>query len=97
MELDANDTFTLSRLIDNLKSVIPFSDWPNVEKGLKILKVFRNKEGHVAAIWHKYHAKNYRDIEGAVKLFYSEVFDEEIDFQIFMEAEDKGIFSIKEK
>ncbi len=95
-ELESDDTFTLSPLIDNLRRIINFTDWPTVEKGLKILKVFRNKEGHVAVFWHKYKAQNYRDIEAAIRLFYQEAFDEEVDFQIFMEESDNGQFKISD-
>ncbi|MGN6402327.1 MAG: hypothetical protein ACTHMD_17845 [Flavisolibacter sp.] len=95
-ELEAEDTFTLSPLIDNLKKVVTFSDWTTIEKGLKILKVFRNKEGHVAVLWHKYKPQNYRDIEAAMTLFYKEAFEEDVEFQIFMEETDNGVFKITE-
>ena len=95
-ELEAEDTFTLSPLIDNLKKVVAFTDWATIEKGLRILKVFRNKEGHVAVLWHKYKAQNYRDIESAMTIFYKEAFGEDIEFQIFMEEDDNGVFKITE-
>lgn len=95
-DLEPEETFTLSPLIDNLTRVTNFTDWPTVEKGLKILKVFRNKEGHVAVLWHEYKAQNYRDIEAAIKLFYQDVFNETIGFHIFMEDADKGQFKISE-
>lgn len=95
-ELDAENTFTLSPLIDNLKKVISFTDWTTIERGFKILKVFRNKEGLVAVLWHKYKAQNYRDIESAMTLFYKEVFGEDIEFNIFIEETDKGVFKINE-
>lgn len=93
-ELEAEDTFTLSPLIDNLKKVVTFTNWTIIEKGLKILKVFRNKEGHVAVLWHRYKAQNYRDVESALTLFYKEAFEEDIEFSIFMEDTDKGVFKI---
>lgn len=94
-ELNKYDTFTLSQLIDQFKNVLTFSDWATIEKGLKILKVFRNKEGHVAAMWHTFNDSNYRDIEKAVILIYREVFDEDLTFTIAMVAGDKGQFKIR--
>lgn len=95
-ELEVEDTFTLSPLIDNLKKIVAFTDWATIEKGLKILKVFRNKEGHVAVLWHTYKAQNYRDIELAIRLFYKEAFEEDIEFEIFMEENNNGLFKITE-
>jgi len=95
-ELESDNTFTLSPLIDNMKKIVVFTDWPTIEKGLKILKVFRNKEGHVAVLWHRYKAQNYRDIESGMTLFYKEAFNEDIEFQIFMEEHDNGLFKITE-
>ena len=95
-ELNEDNTFTLNPLLDSLKNVIAFTDWKTVENGLKILKVFRNKEGHVVTLWHKYSSKNYRDIESSITSLYMEAFNEQIDFRISMEENDKGQFKIKE-
>lgn len=96
-ELDEDDTFTLGPLLDNLNKITSFSEWQEIEKGLKILKVFRNKEGHVATIWHKFNPQNYRDIETSIKLIYRDVFNEALDFHIYMENNDKGKFKIHSK
>ena len=93
-ELNADDTFTLGPLLDNLNKITTFTQWPEIEKGFKILKIFRNKEGHVATIWHKFNPQNYRDIETSIKLLYKDVFNEVIDFHIYMEDNDKGKFKI---
>jgi hypothetical protein len=93
-ELDVNDTFTLNPLINYLNHVIVLADWPTVERGLKILKVFRNKEGHVAVMWHKYDVTNYRDIEASVIQLYQDAFNEQIDFKISIGKADKGVFKI---
>ncbi len=95
-ELEVEETFTLSPLIDKLEMVLTFTDWIIVERGLKILKVFRNKEGHVAVFWHNYIAQNYRDIEAAITMFYQDAFNENIEFKIFMEEKEKGQFKIEE-
>lgn len=54
--------------------------------------MFRNKEGHIAVLWHKYDSNNYRAIENAIKKFYSDAFNEKIEFNISMESKDKGQF-----
>ena len=92
--LNADDTFTLGPLLGKLNKITTFTQWSEIEKGFKILKVFRNKEGHVATIWHKFNPQNYRDIETSIKLLYKDVFNEVIDFHIYMEANDKGKFKI---
>lgn len=94
-ELNKYDTFTLAQLIDQFQNLIPFSDWATIEKGLKILKVFRNKEGHVATMRHTFNDSNYRDIENAIILLYREAFDEELIFNIAMAPGDKGQFKIR--
>src|ERR1700693_2359114 len=45
--LEAADTLTLGQLIDSLKNVVTLQKSAVVTSGLKIAKVFRNKEGHV--------------------------------------------------
>lgn len=95
-ELDAKDTYTLSPLIQNINKIIDFSNWAVIQKGLNILKVFRNKEGHVAVMWHKYDPGNYRDIEASVIAFYLDVFGEQLDFRIAMESKERGKFEIRE-
>ena len=94
-ELDKYDTFTLHQLISQVQNVITFSNWAVIEKGLKIMKVFRNKEGHVAAMWHKFNDRNYRDIEKTIILLYKEAFNEDLVFTIAMAPEDKGQFKIR--
>lgn len=94
-EFEATDTFTLDPLLNNLNSVFKFEDWKSIERGLKILKVFRNKEGHVAVNNHEYKKENYRDIEKSIKAIYQKVFDEKLEFKISMEKSDKGKFKVK--
>lgn len=74
--LDCTDTFTLAKLIDHLSRVLTLTDKEIVLKGLRIAKVFRNKEGHVVVASHKFDATNYRDIEAALVLLYVQAFGE---------------------
>jgi hypothetical protein len=86
--LDPANTYTLSVLIDNISEIITTTDQKMLEKGLKIAKVFRNKEGHVAVLWHKPDRQNYTDIENSIIEIYEKGFDESLDFQIsFLDGE----------
>lgn len=93
-DLKPENTFTLTRLRDHVRTVANFTDWAKVEKGFKILTVFRNKEGHVVSISHNYRAKDYRTIEEAIVLFYQDIFQENINFHISMEDDEIGEFKI---
>ena len=79
-ELEATNTFTLDPLLINLNGIFKFDDWNSIERGLKILKVFRNKEGHVAVNSHEYKKENYVDIEQSIIAIYKKVFDETLEF-----------------
>ena len=94
-DLKPENTFTLTRLRDHVRNVVNFTDWPKIEKGFKILTVFRNKEGHVVSITHKYKAENYRAIESSIIGFYKDVFDETLKFHISMVDDEVGEFEIE--
>ena len=61
-------------------------------KGFKIAKVFRNKEGHVATLWHGYAEENYTDIETAFVQFYKIAFSEKLKIQFSFEKNEESIF-----
>ena len=90
--LDKTDTYTLAVLIDNLKRIFPNEDITKIKRGLNIAKVFRNKEGHVVALWHDFDPENYSDIELSITEIYRLGFDEGIEYKISMEPEEKAIF-----
>lgn len=93
--LNPTDTYTLNSLIDNISKVITFNNHSQCERGLKIAKVFRNKEGHVAVLWHKADRQNYTDIEDCITEIYQKGFDEALDFKISFLDGEPAIFSIK--
>lgn len=83
-----DDTFTLNTLIDNLWDIIKPINHSTFEKGLRIAKVFRNKEGHVAVLWHKADRQNYTDIENCIIEIYDKGFNEKLNFKIsFLDGE----------
>lgn len=90
--LNPSDTYTLNSLIDNLPELLSKKEF--YEKGLKISKVFRNKEGHVASLWHKADKNNYSEIEKSIIYIYKEGFDEKLNFKISFLDGDSAEFSI---
>jgi len=64
-------------------------------KGLKIAKVFRNKEGHVVLPWHDFEPQNYVDIEKSIISIYKTSFSEDLDIKIAMANGDRPLFEIK--
>jgi len=92
--LNPADTYTLNSLIDNVSEIINSSNHSDFEKGLKMAKVFRNKEGHVAVLWHKADRQNYTDIENCITEIYDNGFDEKLNFKISFLDGESAIFSI---
>lgn len=99
---DVNDTFSFSQLIDQLPRTHLFAkstpdEQAKILKALKIAKVFRNKEGHVATLWHKYDFTNYSDIENGLVSFYKMAFEQNLKVQFAFERNEKSMFVIAQK
>ena len=77
-QLKDDDTFTLNQLIDQFGKVENLASDQSVMKGLRIAKVFRNKEGHSVTEQHAFDASNYQDIECALRMMYCRAFGERI-------------------
>ncbi len=94
-DFSKNKTFTFNELLQKLFKIIDFGDErAEIEKGLRIAKVFRNKEGHVVTISHEYVAQNYRDVEGCLKLLYRNVFNEKLSIFIAFGKNEIGEFEV---
>ena len=93
--LNPMETFTLNSLIQNLKPLIQTGNWKEIEKGLKIAKVFRNKEGHVAVYWHKADPENYSSIEKSIIEIYKVGFNQVLNFQVSFENDEKAEFYLE--
>lgn len=74
--LAADDTYMLGDLIDNLWKVPAVGSLGALDRGLRIAKVFRNKEGHVVLPAHKFNPQDYRDIEQSLVAVYLRGFGE---------------------
>ena len=92
-----DETFQLGILIDHLEKVIVLNDSKTILKGLKIAKVFRNKEGHVVTSSHAFDASNYRDIESALRELYRGAFDEILKVQFSLAPNETPIWQIRAK
>lgn len=90
-----DDTYTLNKLIDGLKAVHKFNDHRTLVKGLKIAKVFRNKEGHVAVFWHEFDRQNYLDIAEALRILYFEGFNERLKLHVSVASGEKSEFLVE--
>lgn len=87
--LKLDDTFTFDQLISALprlekdrlndnKHTVP----PEITEGLRIAKVFRNKEAHIITDTHDYNEKDYGILEKCMKRIYKDWFKETLEFQI---------------
>jgi hypothetical protein len=87
--MELSDSYTLSALVDNLSKVLRLKDEQRALKGLRIAKVFRNKEGHLVTRIHEFDVANYRDIEASLVLLYEQAFAERLEVRIsFKEGEE---------
>lgn len=91
-----DNTHTFNDLLGNLHKVFSFSDISKIRKGLKIAKVFRNKEGHVVLARHKFDRRNYTDIEIALANLYKEGFSEDLRIKFSLETNEKPVWKISQ-
>jgi len=90
-----DDTITFSKLIEVLYKIEDFgNDKKVIDKGLRIAKVFRNKEGHVVVLWHDYEPENYRDIEASLVAFYKTAFKKKIQLHFSVGDGEQAVFNV---
>ncbi len=94
IQLDANQTFMLNDLIENLSKVVQLHNKNLTLKGLKIAKVFRNKEGHGVTNAHKFVAPNYTDIAISLSVLYHEAFGEKLSVQFSMAPNENAVWRV---
>jgi hypothetical protein len=76
--LNGADTYMLGTLIDHLAGTVTLQHPPVVTEGLRIAKVFRNKEGHVVTATHRFEPQSFRAIEAALVELYADAFRERL-------------------
>lgn len=95
-DFKTDNTLTLNQLIEKLLNIEDAYNHPEkVLKGLKIAKVFRNKEGHVSLYRHDFVPQNYTDIEVSLADIYKTSFSETLDIKISFADGDEFKFKIK--
>lgn len=93
-QLNPYDTFTLAQLTDQLRKVLPLSSPTSVLEGLRVAKVFRNKEGHVVTRTHRFDPSSYQAIERALVEIYSCAFGEDLSVRFAVAHGERGTWRV---
>jgi len=87
-EFDPDETHKFDHLINWIPKIIPTPQSSDVTIGMKVAKVLRNKEGHVATPSHRYEEDSYRAVEAALKSVYREIFGVKLTVKVaFLQSE----------
>jgi hypothetical protein len=92
--LNPAETYQLDQLITQLKNITNLPKPDVVLRGLKIAKVFRNKEGHVVTRAHKYDRSSYRAIEVALTELYLRAFQEKLVVRFSVGHKERGAWRV---
>ena len=95
-ELDATNTYKFDDLITHLSDVVTLTEPALVDRGLKIVKVFRNKEGHCVTSSHKFDPTNFEDIAHSIRCVYESVFSQRLDVVFAMAKNEKSVWRLKQ-
>lgn len=97
--LDDSNTFTLNFLIQHLRSdkVVQLDDKDSTLKGLRIAKVFRNKETHMVTPRHTFDESNYEDIATSLCSLYRDAFSEELSVRFSLAPNERGYWRVKRR
>jgi len=93
-QLDEDQTFLFDNLICRLEKVTSLESGEAVLNGLKIAKVFRNKEAHLVTSKHDFDSSNYRDIETSLKELYRIGFDESLVVRFSLAPNEQPLWAI---
>jgi hypothetical protein len=94
VKLTETETFMLNDLIEHFHQVIQLPHPDVVRKGLRIAKVFRNKEGHVVTPAHTFDQSNYRNIEASLTLIYQVAFGQTLTVRFSVAPNEKAAWTI---
>ena len=92
--LEPGETYMLNDLIQCLHKVPAISALGPLEPGLRIAKVFRNKEGHVVVRGHKFNPQEYREVEKALVGIYARGFGQTLKVTISMGLNEKAAWKL---
>lgn len=94
VQLDAHKTYMLNDLILNLPKVVQLQDMDITLKGLKIAKVFRNKEDHVVTYTHTFDKSNYSDIASSLSALYQDAFGENLSVRFSLAPNERSVWRV---
>jgi hypothetical protein len=89
-----DQTYMLNNLIEKLGSVLPAGLGDDLSRGLRIAKVFRNKEGHTVLPTHQFDPSNYRDIEASLTIIYDRAFGENLRARFSVAQGEVGLWKV---
>jgi len=89
-----DQTFMLNDLVEKLPKILVMLDGKQTLKGLKIAKVFRNKEGHVITTAHIFDAANYTDIAASLSALYRDAFREKLSVRFAIAQKEKAVWRV---
>lgn len=92
--LKKDKTLSLRELIEHLSKVLTLRDQVVTLNGLKIAKVFRNKEGHGVTRKHKFDSSNYRDIERSLIALYEDAFAERLSVHFSIAPKEPAVWRV---
>lgn len=90
--LNGSETYSLNLLIESLEVIVNLQNQNGsvVNDGLKIAKVFRNKEGHVVTERHTFDPDNFRVIEKALCALYEVAFLERLTVRFSLKPRERA-------
>jgi hypothetical protein len=94
VQLAVDNTVMLHNLIEKLHIVVPLQNKDSTLKGLKIAKVFRNKEGHGVTRTHVFEPTNYIDIASSLTDLYRDAFGEKLFVRFSLAPDERAVWRI---
>ena len=86
-------TVKFDRLIPHLAAVLDSGPLPQVEAGLKVAKVFRNKEGH-GVLSQQFVRSSYTAIENALSELYLQAWSKSVSVTFSLGPNEKGVWKL---
>ena len=95
VDLAPDNTYTLDHLIRGLPKVPAIGSLGQRDVGLRIAKVFRNKEGHVVLLRHKFNPDEYRSIEESLVEIYARGFQQSLEVRFSIASGEKALWNLR--
>ena len=94
-QLSKDKTAMLNDLIEKLHIVVvPLQNKHSTLKGLKIAKVFRNKEGHGVTSIHEFDPTNYTDIASSLIDLYRDALGEKLSVRFSLAPDEPAVWRV---